>query len=73
MVPVNEDNYAYLLIEEATNVALAVDPAVPATYVFTVDSILRWFKLLLEEKERLIRDILKFNLSREFSCLNCHV
>jgi hydroxyacylglutathione hydrolase len=31
VVPVHEDNYAYLLVEEATKQALAVDPAVPAT------------------------------------------
>jgi len=30
LVPVHQDNYAYLLIDKASNVAAAVDPAEPA-------------------------------------------
>lgn len=32
-VPLFEDNYSYLVVDEASNEALAVDPAVSATYV----------------------------------------
>ena len=33
IVPVLEDNFAYLLVDEASKEALAVDPAVPEKYV----------------------------------------
>jgi hypothetical protein len=32
IVPVLDDNFSYLLVDEATNEALAVDPAVPEKY-----------------------------------------
>lgn len=32
-VPLFEDNYSYLIVDEASNEALVVDPAVPKTYV----------------------------------------
>ena len=69
-VPVHEDNYAYLLIDEASKEALVVDPGVPSAYVLLNTNLsCSWSGLgcrVQKPKKAVLSLSLRFSLLLEF-------